>query len=51
MWAVDMTHPMGESKGSVLRLDFDRRPKLEMHGSKVTSDAMPHVERYVEHNL
>ncbi len=34
-----MAHPMGESKEGILRLDFDRRLKLEFHGSKVTSDA------------
>ena len=35
---VNMAHPMGESKAGVLRLDFDRRLKLEFHGSTVTSD-------------
>ncbi len=33
-----MVHPMGESKNGLLRVDFDRRVKLEFHGSKVTSD-------------
>jgi hypothetical protein len=34
-----MAHPMSESKDGDLRLDFDRRLKLEIHGSKVTFDA------------
>ena len=33
-----MAHPAGESKPECLRVDFDRRPKLEFHGSKITSD-------------
>ena len=34
-----MAHQTGESKQGCLRVDFDRRLKLEFHGSKVTTDA------------
>jgi len=32
-------NPMGEARKDALKLDFDRRLKLEFHGIKVTSDA------------
>lgn len=34
-----MADPVGESERGSLRLYFDRRVKLEFHGSAVTSDA------------
>ncbi len=34
-----MAHPMGEARKTPLRVNFDRRLKLEFHGSNVTSDA------------
>src|SRR5271155_556354 len=34
-----MEHPAGESDDASLRVDFNRRLKLEFHGSRITSDA------------
>ncbi len=34
-----MAYPMGESILPALRVDFDRRLKLEFHGSDISSDA------------
>ena len=34
-----MANPAGESVDGPLRLDFDRRVKLEFHGCRITSDA------------
>jgi hypothetical protein len=34
-----MAHPTGESKDEVVKLDFDRRLRVQFRGSVVTSDA------------
>jgi hypothetical protein len=34
-----MEHSAGESDDGSLRVDFDRRLELELHGSRITSDA------------
>ena len=34
-----MSHPAGESIADAVQVDFDRRLKLEFHGSNITSDA------------
>jgi hypothetical protein len=40
VWAgLIIAYPMGEAEQQPLRVDFDRRVKLEFHGSRVTSDA------------
>ncbi len=33
-----MAYPMSEAKPGPLRVDFDRRLKVEFHGSKINSD-------------
>ena len=35
----DLENPMGERRKDALRFNFDRKLKLEFHGTKVTSDA------------
>ena len=46
-----MAYPMGESKEGCLRVDFDRRLKLEFHGSDISSDAGLLPYRELDHAL
>ena len=39
---------MGEGKKRALRVQFDRRLKLEFHGAKITSDAGMLIHRELD---
>jgi Transposase DDE domain group 1 len=46
-----MAHPTGEAQDAALGLVFDRRIKLEFHGSKITSDGGLLAYRELDHVL
>ena len=46
-----MAYPMGETKLEPLRVDFDRRVKLEFHGSDISSDGGLLPYRELDHAL
>ena len=45
------SHPAGEGRTPPLRVDFDRRLKLEFHGSKITSTGGVFVYRELDDAL
>ncbi len=46
-----MTYPVGEATRGPLRVDFDRRLKLEFHGSDISCDAGLLRYRELDHAL
>ena len=46
-----MAYRMGEAKLEPLRVDFDRRVKLEFHGSDISSDGGLLPYRELDHAL
>ncbi len=46
-----MAYPMGEAKLGPLRINFDRRLKLEFHGSDISSDGGLLPYRELDHAL
>ncbi len=46
-----MAYPMGEAKLEPLRVNFDRRLKLEFHGGDISSDGGLFPYRELDHAL